>query len=89
MAIAGARMNDNNVLITNLKKAIQMDSSLRKQAENDREFIKFFENDDFKGLVNSLLFDFIVKRLIYEPFFLYIMMKLKKIYLLTLIFNIM
>jgi len=51
MAIAGARMNDNNILITNLKKAIQMDSSLRKQAENDREFIKFFENDDFKGLV--------------------------------------
>lgn len=51
-AIAGARQNKADVLVNNLKAAIQKDASFKAMAKDDAEFIKFRENADFKGLVN-------------------------------------
>lgn len=51
-AIAGARQSKADVLINNLKAAIQKDASFKQMAKDDAEFIKFRENADFKALVN-------------------------------------
>ena len=40
-AVVGARTNNATMVAENLKKAISLDSSLRKQAANDAEFVKF------------------------------------------------
>lgn len=51
MAVAGARNADAKMLIENLTKAIEKDPSLKVQAAEDREFIKFFSNAEFMNLV--------------------------------------
>lgn len=50
-AIAGARKNSADVLVTNLKSAIEKDGSFKQMAIEDAEFIKFRENADFKSAV--------------------------------------
>ncbi len=50
MAVIGARTQNAQMMNDNLKKAIEADPKYRKQAKSDREFIKFFENADFKEI---------------------------------------
>lgn len=50
-AIIGARKGQADVMINNLKTAIQKDSSYKTKAQNDAEFIKYRENADFKAIV--------------------------------------
>jgi len=50
-AIAGARKNSADILVTNLKSAIEKDGSFNQMANEDAEFIKFRDNADFKALV--------------------------------------
>ena len=40
-AVVGARTNNENAVISNLQKAIQLDNSLLKRAQNDLEFAKY------------------------------------------------
>jgi tetratricopeptide (TPR) repeat protein len=51
-AIAGARQGKADVLVNNLKAAIQKDASFKQMAKDDAEFIKFRDNAEFKGLTN-------------------------------------
>ncbi len=51
MAVAGARNGDIRMIVENLTKAIEKDPSLKAQAAEDREFIKFFNNAEFMNLV--------------------------------------
>ncbi|CAN5331368.1 tetratricopeptide repeat protein [soil metagenome] len=51
-AVAGARQSKADVLIANLKVAIQKDASFKQMAKDDAEFIKFRDNADFKALTN-------------------------------------
>lgn len=51
LAVIGARTNDTQSMISNLRKAIALDPALKNVARNDREFLKFFENPEFKALV--------------------------------------
>ena len=41
MAILGARTNNENMLLTNLRQAVRLDSSLAKRAVNDLEFANY------------------------------------------------
>ncbi|MCL1850716.1 MAG: hypothetical protein FWF70_04850 [Bacteroidetes bacterium] len=50
-AIIGARQNNETDLITNLTKAIELDSSYKAQALKDAEFKKFRNNSVFKALI--------------------------------------
>lgn len=50
-AIVGARKGDANLLINNLKVAINKDASFKIKAKEDLEFFKFRDNADFKALV--------------------------------------
>jgi len=49
-AIIGARQDNLDMVINNLKSAIAKDSSYKAKAAKDREFIKFFENASFKNV---------------------------------------
>ena len=51
-AIAGARANDKNALVNNLKTATGKDAGLKAKAKNDAEFIKFREDAEFQSAVN-------------------------------------
>jgi Tfp pilus assembly protein PilF len=51
-AIAGARQGKNDVVISNLKTAVQKDASFKAMAKEDLEFMKMRENAEFKGIVN-------------------------------------
>ncbi|MBW6491539.1 MAG: outer membrane beta-barrel protein [Lentimicrobium sp.] len=51
LAVADARSGDVAMMVENLGKAIQKDPSLKAKAAEDREFIKFFTNPQFVGLV--------------------------------------
>jgi Tfp pilus assembly protein PilF/outer membrane protein OmpA-like peptidoglycan-associated protein len=51
MAIVGARTGDTNMMNTNLKKAIKADPAMKTEAKADREFIKYYTNPDFMGIV--------------------------------------
>lgn len=51
MAVIGARTDNDNMLYTNLKKAINMDESYKEKASYDREFIDYFEKEDFTEIV--------------------------------------
>ncbi|MDO5523767.1 MAG: hypothetical protein Q4G48_06955 [Bacteroidia bacterium] len=51
MAIVGSRTNNFNNVITNLRSAITMDSSMASRALNDLEFAKYRTNQDFMGLL--------------------------------------
>lgn len=50
-AIWAADNNDAAGVASNLKTAISKDASLKAKAAKDREFIKFFENSEFKAAV--------------------------------------
>lgn len=49
-AIIGARQDNLDMVVNNLKSAIAKDSSYKAKAAKDREFIKFFENASFKNV---------------------------------------
>jgi Flp pilus assembly protein TadD len=51
LAVIGARANDVSAVVSNLGKAIAADPALKNVAKNDREFLRFFENAEFKALV--------------------------------------
>lgn len=51
-AISGARANDKNALVDNLKTATGKDAGLKAKAKNDAEFIKFREDAEFQSAVN-------------------------------------
>jgi tetratricopeptide (TPR) repeat protein len=50
-AIVGARKGNTDLLINNLKIAINKDASFKSKAKEDMEFFKYRENADFKALV--------------------------------------
>ncbi len=50
-AVCGARMNNQDVLTTNLARAVSMNAEVRKWAKDDVEFIKFFSNPLFEGAI--------------------------------------
>lgn len=50
-AIIAARQGKADVMVTNLKAAIQKDASYRTKAQTDAEFIKFRENAEFKSAI--------------------------------------
>ena len=51
LAIIGARTQDEKMLLDNLRTAIQMDAAYKTRATKDVEFIKFAQNEVFKGLL--------------------------------------
>lgn len=51
-AIAAARMNNADMLVSNLKNAVSKDPSLKAKAKDDAEFIKFRNNSEFQAAVN-------------------------------------
>ncbi|MBK6963858.1 MAG: outer membrane beta-barrel protein [Bacteroidales bacterium] len=51
LAVIAARGADAKSMIDNLTKAFAKDPSLKAQAADDREFIKFFTNPEFMALV--------------------------------------
>ena len=50
-AIVGARTGKADLMINNLKSAINKDGSLKDKAKLDAEFLKFKDNADFKAIV--------------------------------------
>ena len=51
-AIIAARGGKADGVMNNLKTAIGKDASLKAKAKDDAEFIKMFDNADFKALTN-------------------------------------
>ena len=50
-AIIGARMGDAGMMSSSLKAAVGQDANYRREAMDDLEFSKFWENTDFKGAI--------------------------------------
>ena len=50
-AVAGARGDKEEVLINNLRKAVEKDASLKEYAKKDAEFLKYMSNEAFVGIV--------------------------------------
>jgi len=50
-AVISARNGDGSGVISNLTKSIGKDSGMKKMASEDREFIKWFNDAGFKGIV--------------------------------------
>ncbi|WP_246095363.1 TPR end-of-group domain-containing protein [Saccharicrinis carchari] len=50
-AIVGARTNDNDMVFDSLRKAVELDSSLKADAAKDKEFAKYMEDASFKAIV--------------------------------------
>lgn len=50
-AIVGVRTAQNDMMFENLRKAVQVDPSLKALAKKDMEFSKFFEDASFKAIV--------------------------------------
>ncbi len=50
-AVIGARNNDASMVFANLREACAKDSAMKKLAETDIEFAKYFANPDFKAIV--------------------------------------
>lgn len=50
-AIIGARKGNKDMLINNLRTAVQKDSALKSKAKTDVEFLKFRDDAEFKGIV--------------------------------------
>lgn len=50
-AIVGARTGKTDLLINNLKSAINKDASFKDKAKTDAEFLKFKDNADFKAII--------------------------------------
>ena len=50
-AVVGARTNDKDAVIANLKSAVAQDASLKARAAKDIEFAKFAEEAEFQAIV--------------------------------------
>jgi tetratricopeptide (TPR) repeat protein len=50
-AVVGARTNDKNAVIANLKSAVAQDANLKARAADDIEFAKFAEDAEFQAIV--------------------------------------
>lgn len=50
-AIVGVRTKDADMMFSNLRKAVQLDSSYKKIAATDMEFSKYFADATFKSIV--------------------------------------
>jgi tetratricopeptide (TPR) repeat protein len=50
-AIAGSRTSNQDVMTTNLTRAIQLNADLRTKAKNDVEFIKYWSNPAFQAAI--------------------------------------
>ncbi len=51
-AIIGARTTKENLMFESLKKAVEINSDLKAKAKTDMEFAKYFENAQFKAIVD-------------------------------------
>lgn len=51
LAIVGARTNNAQLMIDNLDKAIKANGKYKAEARDDREFINYFNDEQFKKLV--------------------------------------
>lgn len=51
LAITSARTSNQSGVFENLKKAVAQNSALKAIAAEDREFLKYFENSEFKAIV--------------------------------------
>ena len=51
LAIVGARIKDEAMILTNLRTAIEKDPTLKERAKNDCEFLNYFQNDAFKAIL--------------------------------------
>lgn len=51
-AIIGARMDDQNLAMSNLKSAIAKDMAMKARAKSDAEFSKYNDNSEFQAAVN-------------------------------------
>ncbi|MGQ9862865.1 MAG: hypothetical protein ACUVRD_00045 [Bacteroidia bacterium] len=51
LAIVGARSADSNLLITNLRRAVQLNRELAAKAKKDLEFRKRWDSEEFKAAV--------------------------------------
>jgi tetratricopeptide (TPR) repeat protein len=51
LAIVGARSGNEALMLTNLKKAVKAKAKYKECAVVDREFINYFDNEDFKAIV--------------------------------------
>lgn len=50
-AVIGARQDNIDMVVNNLKSCFAKDAGLKSKAANDREFIKYFDNASFKNVV--------------------------------------
>lgn len=50
-AVVGARTNNDELIFSNLKKAVNKDNSIKSIAKSDIEFSKIFEDEKFKAIV--------------------------------------
>ena len=50
-AIVGARTADNDLVFDSLRKAVELDGSLKEAAAKDKEFGKFLEDASFKAII--------------------------------------
>lgn len=50
-AVIGAKNNDSAMVFSNLKEACGKDASMKKMAGTDIEFAKYFQNPEFKAIV--------------------------------------
>ena len=50
-AVIGARQDKADVVISHLTKAFEINPKMKAKAANDKEFIKYFANEDFMNLV--------------------------------------
>jgi hypothetical protein len=50
-AVAGARGNKEEVLINNLRLAVEKDAELKAYAKKDAEFIDYASSEAFTGIV--------------------------------------
>jgi tetratricopeptide (TPR) repeat protein len=51
VAIVGARTANQDVLTTNLTRAVQLNAGVREMAKTDMEFFKFWSNPAFQGAI--------------------------------------
>jgi outer membrane protein OmpA-like peptidoglycan-associated protein/Flp pilus assembly protein TadD len=53
LAVVGARQQNKAMMLENLTKAVKADAAMAAKASRDREFIQYFNEPDFKALVNA------------------------------------
>ena len=51
LAIVGARIGDENMVLNNLRTAIGKDASLKKHVVKDMEFRNYLQNEAFTAIV--------------------------------------